>query len=864
METPIELSDDEDTPNDEGNRTSSASKKSKKSTTGDDSKPVPRPRLGILGQGYQAPVENIDGETLLEEFGSNGGTNAKWTCPIDSHSDSNITRLHEHCLAEHRNHLNLLALVELSINHFGRGDKKKALLEQLRRIRNPAGEGEKKPLFDMASFNAEKALKKALSAGIVVGNEPFTVCEQDWVYQIFEAGCRHGFKARVVDPRRARAPTADGMRVSRRTLVAETDLFCAELIASHLKIVQKSATVYGCTQVSDGRSNIRNDPLVVFGVIAGNSFFPQGAHNAGAWKKDASYLKNRSVEYLNGEDLLGDHTFASVSDGAQSCLNALNLLEDEEFLIPVRCQSHAVSLFAKNVATKLFSSQMARASKVIDFIRSRQRVNSTLKRKTNDRSVMRFVPTRFGTYIIGVGRLLLLKAAIQDLPSDEDYLRYKDDQPVKVQRETFDVVETIIRDVNFWDELKFFHRVMLPAVRALRLMDSSSVRAKDVVKIWEALEDRLVVELMHEDFKHIDVKLKKDILAQYCKDRDSAHRPVFDAAWVLDPANKDEVQRLASGEGDDNEKKMWATRRDNTLATLQTMVKRRMLVRQKQSFRVSSLVSQSQETGSSSKRAKVHSEQQQQFEINQALHDEAATKEFETVKKEFMEYCSGLEVYAPSSEETIADTFWFGKGESLNFYAIRLLNIAATTSDIERMHKVYSGIHTAERNRLDEDRVDRLSLARIASRAFQVTPKPFISQLDSFCKTSFEDELALYKWGCLENKAVSATLRSIHEPTVDGFKLDPAVPAGPAAVVTKDDERPSADIRVQTVPEPDEEDEEQPLAITMDVVESEDEPPLFTGTVTSSTRSKRRVSLSAKLLGGLHMLGMSTSVFERE
>jgi hypothetical protein len=734
------------------------------------------PRHGKTGANYESPTVDLVQDTLRLECGMVAGKgNIRWTCPACSASGSNITRLHEHMLNTHSRNKKLMTLTCLSVGEYSRGGNKLELEAKLRKTMGDTP-AEPNPLLEMASFNAERQLKICLASAVVEGNLPFSMCEQDWAYDLVDLGIMMGVKAKTDNPRLHQAPIGRKLRISRPTLTGSVDQLCGELIATHLDAVRKEAQVRGCTQVSDGRSNIKNDGLLVYGVVAGQTFFPQGAHNAGDNKKDASYLRKVAKSYLDADDCLGDDTFANVSDGARACLNSLDMLEMFEFLVRSRCQSHAVSLFLKAVATKVgpFPGFIEDATKLIDFIRSRPRVNSILKRKSAGCSVVRFVPTRFGTHVIGAGRLLKLRQAIMDIFSDPVYLNeYKAKQTAKVQLEVFAPVERISRDTEFWNGLEFFYNLLIPALMALRLMDSSSVRAKDIIPIWENLEGKMIVALMDPRFASFDTEVKIAVLKQYVDTRTDAHRPVFDAAWVLDPSNRQRVQELASGRCSAGERRTWASRRENTLNVLRVMAKRKMLIEQKKAFRAASSSTQS------AKRVRVGDEAAIEFELDEERHAAASQQEFEEIRNEFFAYISGTGCFSSSglsSFSSIEESYWCANGSSLNFYAIRILNMAATISDVERLHKVYAGIHTPSRNRLSDCRVDRLALARIASRVFSLDKKPFITQLKSFTAFSEAEEQLLVDWSQLQSNAISQLARTIQEPTADGsIRLDSPV-----------------------------------------------------------------------------------------
>ena len=65
----------------------------------------------------------------------------------------------------------------------------------------------------------------------------------------------------------------------------------------------------------------------------------------------------------------------------------------------------------------------------------------------------------------------------------------------------FDDAEAIILNKCFWDDVRNFTTMLIPVVNALRLMDQSKVRAKDVLKIWEALGDWLALALNESDLE---------------------------------------------------------------------------------------------------------------------------------------------------------------------------------------------------------------------------------------------------------------------------------------------------------------------------------------------------------------------------
>jgi hypothetical protein len=89
-----------------------------------------------------------------------------------------------------------------------------------------------------------------------------------------------------------------------------------------------------------------------------------------------------------------------------------------------------------------------------------------------------------------------------------------------------------------------------------------------------------------------------------------------------------------------------------------------------------------------------------------------------------------------------------------------------SASNVERLHKVYSVIHCASRNRLQNARVERLSHATLIARAAS-KPKPTFPQssLDKFATMS-EDELKdLVEWADLVSTATKVTANTRKQPS---------------------------------------------------------------------------------------------------
>lgn len=708
---------------------------------------------------WTVPHEFDEG-TLYREFSWDPSIrDGCWCCPICFHSEKNGARIHEHVL-KHKV-LGLDPIIEASVQAHTRGPNKQKLLDLLaqRRGDSPVKQS---PIAEMACMTIEEKLRHGLVRMVVDGGRPISICEDPAVYQLFAIGAniRGDQYKKVLTKSQARAiaeSNLESFRVSRAALVSDVDIYCDKTISQHREKVLLSAKSFGCTQVSDGRSNIVNDPLLVVGVVAGNMFYPMGAHNAGSNKKDARYLSKCASAFFSQDLDLAAETYASISDGARACLNSLDILEEEEYVVPIRCQSHAMSLFLKSVAKGPFKSLIDRAEELVTWIRSRPRIH-VLLRELSTRSVCRFVEVRFATHVIGCRRLLLLKPHLWSLVENATYIEYRDSLSV-ADRGKCEKMEKIINDRGFWEEMKEFCVVTTPATVALRLMDMSLVRTKHVNAIWTALGNHLVVSL--NACKDMDSQKKRNVLSAFEKERKSAHRPVFDAAWVLDPSNLDKVRGMATSTIDPEDLKEWTRLKENTIRVLSLMAKRQVLTSLRKS------------TSPLAKKAKMDIGSPASGKIdNNELHSKTEALAA-NLYDEFVTYYGGRKQY--SNLTLLDEDDWLKTDGALKFFAVRVLHMACTISDVERLHKCYAHVHTSSRNRLKQDRVDRLTIARFIRRLenSSATGKTDfnLSAIEKFTSVTLSEDEALFQYGSMLEDAMIRTSKSIASQSHEGEQI---------------------------------------------------------------------------------------------
>jgi len=704
---------------------------------------------------------SFNGETLYEAFNWDPtAVKPRWQCALCSRSDANITRLHEHVLESHSLVPGMLSLVAASVEAKTNAKTKPKLLAQIERLRTSMERGSKSGGLMFPSHGPKTPGEKvqiAVANAIIRGPLPYRVCEEPWVYDLIQAGVEIGAQA-VLDACKQKPtvvlPNTHILGQSRTTMQGVVSKECTRIYTESRNDMLAVAQQFGCTQVSDGRSNISNDALLVFGVQSGAAFLALGAHNAGSAKKDADYLMERSQEYLRRDVELANETFAVVSDGAAACMKANKQISNKEHLVAIRCQSHAVSLFLKALAKGPFAQSVDVAVDLINWVRARPRLHS-LVREHSKKSVFRVIEIRFATHVTALTRLLDLWTTLGWLILNEEYYEYKDCQTTRV-REEFAKYEAIIRDASFWSGVKAFCKVAFPGACALRLMDRSAVRTKDVNPIWTSLGNS-IGEVLAEKHLELAAEKKHAVFSLFLEHRRKAHCPVFDAAQVLNPANLTEVRRLATRSTAEVEIAEWRRLRDNTLVVLEQVVRRRAMVEAR--------------SARSQKRQKVDNVGVSDVEDMDDIPSEIVEARFKElwpkVREEFRDYYAGQGKY--SGNKLDSEDGWVDTDGLLKFFAVRILNMTCTISDVERLHKVYSGIHTPARNRLLDARVDELSMARLALRVKEANrmnkARITLDDIKAFEALSMEKgAAALLEWSKVLSDALVRVGRAIDQP----------------------------------------------------------------------------------------------------
>jgi hypothetical protein len=219
---------------------------------------------------------------------------------------------------------------------------------------------------------------------------------------------------------------------------------------------------------------------------------------------------------------------------------------------------------------------------------------------------------------------------------------------------------------------------------------------------------------------------------------------VTDAAFVLHPVHLAEVRRLALSRADED-KTMWQTLDGNTRDVISLAVHRMLMVEKRSTTVTASLKAEIQ-------------------------------NELDAMNVEYGFYINGFEPFVglPASDID-PERYWVSKGVRFVRVAMLILNVAVTISDVERLHKSYSRIHTTSRASLQQTRVDNLVLSQVAAKN-ELNPAPKFDANKAFSRLTPQQEEDLMAWSKdLKNKLASKKAdaqRADGEPTATPLVRD--------------------------------------------------------------------------------------------
>jgi hypothetical protein len=753
--------------------------------------------------------------------------NNSWKCYWCPQRGNGITRLHAHVEKRHHRIKSVATALSLSVAHSSRRKEIAAA--------SAASAAAAMGLSAAEAAQAAKKQRRLTDLGVVVGTDPkdeftallamyaieaaqpLSVVESAPMLRLLEGVLRFGRE-------HPRASVEDVLwkRKKFSEIVATTS---TKIVDDHFGGINFEIP-RGVTLAIDGRSNVSQDPLLVLGFMIGGVFHPSGAVNAGSNKKSADYYKELLTDVCSGTHLLsrnvGVHVHATVQDNAAAGFKAARDVESSLDVIAIRDAPHSLGrVGARILAVPAIADVKAKAETVVTFVRGNPRVHSMVKAE-KAMAMLRFVSTRFAYDAVVLSRLHRNMAALQRTVVAADFKAYVRGNP-GIATVAASVKSIVDSDV-FFERANAIAQMLLPVTLAIKETDKHHFPISAILMLYLTLAKRVALVAAEVAERRIFDPLTCAAVVEAVESSIESYLcPVHYAAWALSIRNRDKYRALAHSNVD-GERELH-TKITTALRDVSAMVARRH-------FRDAENID----------------------DIVARVRYEVATYQLQSPNLDAIPR-EDLDRFVP---EALWETY--GGSGLLKTIAIIILTMGCSASNIERLHKLYSLIHTPTRNSLTDATVDKLTLASYVRRAQEFVPESvstrnegrlleeLLQKLENF---SVEDEEALRAWGETVIAAKRQTRASINHSVTDGPLLAaPPAPRFTAALVGSDEEDGDDDADYENSVDDDDEDAAAPV---VDDAEGNAEGLTIASTSSSSAPPRRttRVSvMTARLVDG--------------
>jgi hypothetical protein len=625
---------------------------------------MPSPRHPLIQKASEAawapPVPNDHGsfetDALFEAYKFIRGRNHAWECPACHKTGHGVTRLEVHS----ESHFDMKNYKPLHEAQFAPKIAKKAKTEPATVL-----EPGQMTLPDMMQSRniVQSKLNRAVARFVVVRSEPYNVVEDDAFVDMIQA---------AMDAGKVSTLCARDLLVGRTSMTHLAGEVASEAFSA------LRARLFGpgimATLTLDGRMSVRKQPLLVANAETRDGFLPLGAFNPGSARKDAEYLVKLTASFMADKKMgagVGERIVAVTMDGAAVNMAALRRIKSELHLVPVRCQSHRLSLLCQHLLTGPFNDLRTSVDTLVALLVNNNRVFNLFAEKSNGSTIVRPAGTRFGSYFYVLHNLHKHQEHIKAVLVSSAYADWlRTDATVNAVKNNGIIDTAGVLKPAFWTKVRDCRDLLLPVIQALRLVDQTRIRPSTVYKLWRVLSEKLVASMESSDF---DLATKKHVCQLFLHDMEKGESDVLVAAHMLDPVEREWMVAQAA-----NRTRDYVTLRTKTVDVLKLLCTR--------------------------------------------CFGHEADEKFDDVSSELDNYLTSTHTLRQFRPERDTHASWFMQLGILGLLATIIHDVKVTISDVERVNKVYAYTQTPERNRLLLDNVNTLVKGRLAIKTDQRGP----------------------------------------------------------------------------------------------------------------------------------------------
>ncbi|XP_050290083.1 uncharacterized protein LOC126728272 [Quercus robur] len=305
--------------------------------------------------------------------------------------------------------------------------------------------------------------------------------------------------------------------------------------------------VYGCSLMSDGWTNQKQQPIMNFLVYCPRGAIFLKSIDTSGLTKDAETLFNIFDSVV--QEIGVEYIVQLITDNASAYKKAGKKLQQKYgtlFWFP--CAAHCIDLMLENIANPrwfpLIDEAIKKEKKITKFIYNHGVVLDLMRQDfTNGRELCRPAITRFATNFLSLQSMLRFKKELRQMFTCDKWLSC----PHAKTAVGKEISKIVLEDYAFWSQCKHIVKVSEPLVRVLRLVDGDEKPAMGYLyevidKAKEEIKRRLKnkVSLYGHYVRVIDTRWEKQL-----------HSPLHAAGCFLNPAiyfrpsfkRQNEVQR---------------------------------------------------------------------------------------------------------------------------------------------------------------------------------------------------------------------------------------------------------------------------------------------------------------------------------
>lgn len=283
-----------------------------------------------------------------------------------------------------------------------------------------------------------------------------------------------------------------------------------------------NASVLGI--MCDGWTNLRNESIVNFVVTTPNPIFFKSISTG----TDRHTGEKMAEEIINVIEEIGQtKVFGIVTDNAKNMKKAWQLITDKYPLITAYgCVAHGLNLLVNDIMNlKLFNDVINEGKSIVNNIRRGHITNALFlqKRKNIKNSTALTLPvvTRWASVVVFLNSLLVNKQIIRSMSIDET-----------IEKDLKPEVKKLISSADFWDKIYYFHQLVSPLAKWIKIIESDLPKLSSVPFIFKELETSF------KNTIHNCIYLKteeKNIMKTLKIRKEFCISSIHNAAHLLDP-----------------------------------------------------------------------------------------------------------------------------------------------------------------------------------------------------------------------------------------------------------------------------------------------------------------------------------------